>query len=66
VTVTSAAATSAASTRSSSPSNATTTWPSHSRVLSSTLNIECLPASAARRGPGPAASSPALITHSTP
>ena len=50
------AATPAASTRPSR--NSTTTWPSCSRVLRSTLNIGCLPASAARQGPDPAASSP--------
>ncbi len=47
------AATSAASTRSSSPRNATTTWPSHSRVLKSTLNIGQPPCFSSKAGSRP-------------
>jgi hypothetical protein len=54
------AATPAASTR--PPRDSTTTWPSCSRVLRSTQNIGCLPASAARQGPDPAASSPTPVS----
>ena len=58
------AATPAAST--GPPRNSTTTWPSCSRVFRSTLNIGCLPASAARQGPDPAASSPTPSDNITP